>query len=431
MENGIDGVLIGRKKWQNWEGWRELLEELKRLPPVLLFERKLERAVGAKVLVKRVQSERREKSQSNWRELKKGDKKEKNYNLKQKSQLEQIYHTARLLIPWRKGPFQLKIQVEGIDNPFKSFSKWEESIIQPNSTNSLTGNLRESGANKNMSDNWENGNNRYQPTIGSFPQPITPPVIQPTINPIASLMDNNSTVLKSNYSSRYSKRSEFPFEFFIESEWDSSIKWNLIAPYIEIAGKKVVDIGCNNGYYLFQMGEMGAERLVGFDPSPLFYLQFRFINHFLQLPIEYYLLGVEDLVNFGEKWDLILCMGVLYHRPNPIETLKFLRRSLTPKGKVILDTLIIPGEEPVALTPYRYAKMKNVYFIPTLPGLKNWVKRAGFTNWKVIAIRKTDFQEQRQTEWIKGESLESFIKPDLSQTVEGFPPPTRAYLLLS
>ena len=215
---------------------------------------------------------------------------------------------------------------------------------------------------------------------------------------------------------------------FIDSEWRSDLKWEIVGPEIEGAGKEVVDVGCNNGYYLFRLWEQGPKYLAGWDPTPLFYLQFQFLNHFFQLPIDYFPLGVEQLPLTPNRWDLILCMGVLYHRPDPIRMLKELRQGLRPGGELILDTLIIPGEEEVALTPRRYGKMKNVYFIPTLPALFNWLDRAKFSRWRVIGIRRTTLEEQRKTDWIDGESLESFLTPDQSRTIEGYPPPTRAYL---
>ncbi|MGE4397703.1 MAG: DUF1698 domain-containing protein, partial [Sulfurimonas sp.] len=74
-----------------------------------------------------------------------------------------------------------------------------------------------------------------------------------------------------------------PFELFdtyIDSEWRSNLKYNLLRKHFNLKDKRVADIGCNNGYYLFRMQEDSPKSLVGFDPSPLYKTQFDFINHF-------------------------------------------------------------------------------------------------------------------------------------------------------
>ncbi|MGM0534385.1 MAG: tRNA 5-methoxyuridine(34)/uridine 5-oxyacetic acid(34) synthase CmoB, partial [Campylobacterota bacterium] len=154
---------------------------------------------------------------------------------------------------------------------------------------------------------------------------------------------------------------------FIDSEWQSFLKYNLLAPHFDVDGKSVADIGCNNGYYLFRMSGQGAKELVGFDPSALNLCQFDFLDRFIQSGIRYELLGVEHLPFYEQTFDLIFCLGVLYHRIDPIGTLKSLRRGLNKGGEMILDTFMIDGEQEVALTPRgRYSRMRNVFFIPTV-----------------------------------------------------------------
>ncbi|ACM93533.1 generic methyltransferase [Nautilia profundicola AmH] len=219
-------------------------------------------------------------------------------------------------------------------------------------------------------------------------------------------------------------------DLFIDTEWRSFIKWNIIKPHINLENKDVLDVGCNNGYYMFRMLEMNPKSITGFDPSALFNLQFEFINNFIKSDIEYKLLGVEHIPFYDKKFDTIFCLGVLYHRPDPITMLKELKAGLNPGGEVILDTLIIEGDEEIALCPVRYQKMKNVYFIPTLKALYNWIEKAKFKDVKFIGKRYTDLEEQRKTDWIEGESLNNFLNEDLTKTVEGYPPPLRVYLKL-
>ncbi|MDQ1264269.1 MAG: tRNA (mo5U34)-methyltransferase [Campylobacterota bacterium] len=222
------------------------------------------------------------------------------------------------------------------------------------------------------------------------------------------------------------------FDTYIDSEWQSFMKYNLLRKHFDLKDKRVADIGCNNGYYLFRMQEDNPKSLVGFDPSPLFKMQFDFINRFVKSKIVYELLGVEHLEFYEEKFDFIFCLGVLYHRSDPVSMLKSLYKGLEKGGEVILDTFYIEGEEEVCLSPRSsYSKIPNIYFVPTIKALQNWCERAGFSAFEVLETSVTNSAEQRKTSWIDGESLEDFLdKDDASKTVEGYPAPRRVYVKL-
>jgi len=224
-----------------------------------------------------------------------------------------------------------------------------------------------------------------------------------------------------------------PFQIsktFIDSEWKSNIKYDLLRPHFNLKDKIVGDIGCNNGYYLFRMMEDKPKRLVGFDPSAIPYCQFKFLDHFIDSGIKYELLGVEHVEHYEHKFDTLFCLGVIYHRADPIGSLKSLYKGLNYGGELILDTFMIDGEEELCLTPKkRYSKIPNIYFIPTVNALKNWCYRAGFETVEVLDIVKTKRDEQRRTEWINTQSLDDFLdENDESRTVEGYPAPKRVYI---
>lgn len=245
----------------------------------------------------------------------------------------------------------------------------------------------------------------------------------------------------------------------IDSEWQSYMKWDLLAPFVALNGARVADVGCNNGFYMLAMcakalqeaGESApysskgaCARIYGFDPSALFYCQFAFINHFVNLPITYELLGVQDLPSFTkkEKFDVIFCLGVLYHRSDVFACLRSLAQSLDKGGVAFIDTLIfdindvasaldssISGLPLVLSVRQSYAKMSNVYLLPSLSALEGWCERCGFECVEVLAIMPTTTQEQRKTRWIDSLSLEHFLDPnDSSKTIEGYPAPKRAYI---
>ena len=224
-----------------------------------------------------------------------------------------------------------------------------------------------------------------------------------------------------------------PFKIFdleIDSEWQSNIKYNLIRPFFDLKDKVVADIGCNNGYYMFRMLEDKPRKLIGFDPSPLTLHQFEFVNHFVKSDIVYEMLGVEHLEFYNHKFDFIFMLGVLYHRADPVGTLKSLARGLNSKGEILIDTFMIDGDEELCLTPNkRYSKIPNIYFIPTIPALKNWLERAGFEHIEVLATTVTTSEEQRKTIWSFDQSLEDFLdENDKTKTVEGYPAPKRVYV---
>ena len=124
-------------------------------------------------------------------------------------------------------------------------------------------------------------------------------------------------------------------------------------------------------------------------------------------------------------------MGVLYHRKSPLDHLSQLKSQLRKGGELVLETLVVDGDVNTVLVPAdRYAKMKNVYFIPSVDCLINWLQKTGFNNVRCVDVALTSLQEQRKTEWLENESLIDFLNPqDHDQTIEGYPAPKRAVIL--
>lgn len=233
-----------------------------------------------------------------------------------------------------------------------------------------------------------------------------------------------------------------PFSLFgqaIEAEWRSDRKWARIEPILPpLWNKRVLDVGCNNGYYLLRLlglAERRGERLgcaLGIDPSEAFCFAFQLFQRYLARPeLGYELLGIEHASLFGETFDIVLCLGIVYHQRDPLSALQSLRRCMRRGGLLVLESQAIEGEEPVALfPPDRYAKMRNVYFVPTASCLAAWAERAGFTNVRVVSFDRVTEEEQRRTELAPYESLSDFLDPaDPNRTVEGHPAPFRALVI--
>jgi tRNA (mo5U34)-methyltransferase len=140
---------------------------------------------------------------------------------------------------------------------------------------------------------------------------------------------------------------------------------------------------------------------------------------------------MEDVPRPLKAFDTTFSMGVLYHRKSPINHLMELKNLLAPKGELVLETLIIDGDENQVLVPKgRYAQMRNVWFIPSAKALELWLTKCGFKNVRTVDINQTNLKEQRATPWMHFHSLENYLDPnDINKTIEGYPAPKRVIVI--
>lgn len=215
----------------------------------------------------------------------------------------------------------------------------------------------------------------------------------------------------------------------IDSEWRSDLKWARLKDAIAPLGQRnVLDVGCGNGYYALQMRKAGAGAVIGIDPTLLYVMQFLAVNAFERNSGVFVIPArLQELPLPAPKFDTTFSMGVLYHQRSPIDHLQQLRQTLRPGGQLVLETIYVPGKESYACTPEnRYARMRNVWLLPTIAELTTWLKRTGFTDVEIIDKSITIIDEQRSTEWMNFESLAEALDPnDPTRTVEGWPAPHR------
>lgn len=231
-----------------------------------------------------------------------------------------------------------------------------------------------------------------------------------------------------------------PFALFgthIDTEWRSDWKWQRVQPHLApLAGRHVLDVGCGSGYHVWRMAGLGAASVLGIEPMWQYVLQFNLLKQWVDkiqpnaahvLP-----LTLEELPPLPACFDTVLSMGVLYHRRDPLQHLISLKNMLRSGGELLLETLVIDGDVNQMLMPEdRYCRMRNVWFLPSVPLLMRWCERLGFKRVRVVDLNRTTVQEQRQTAWMTYHSLAEALNPhDLSQTVEGLPAPLRVALLM-
>jgi tRNA (mo5U34)-methyltransferase len=227
-----------------------------------------------------------------------------------------------------------------------------------------------------------------------------------------------------------------PFNFFgihIDSEWQSWMKWDRVLPHISpLKGRKILDIGSGNGYYMFRAAAHDPLMVLGLDPQSLFYFQYLAVQKYLKQPTVFFLpITYKQLPVLGPYFNTVFLMGILYHRPNPIQVLQKIHESMEKHGELVVENLVLNSRDHLCLFPdKRYGKMRNVYFIPDLAVMESWLIRAGFTNIRCVDVTKTSMEEQRRTRWIQTESLNDFLDPhNPAKTVEGYPAPVRAVFI--
>ncbi|MCB1882829.1 MAG: TIGR04290 family methyltransferase [Geminicoccaceae bacterium] len=181
-----------------------------------------------------------------------------------------------------------------------------------------------------------------------------------------------------------------------------AFKWRRFADLIpaDLKGRTVLDIGCNAGFYAFEMKRRGAERVVGIDGDGRYLRQAAFAADALGLDVEFRELSVYEVDKMGERFDLVLFMGVLYHLRHPLLALDLIHAHAT--SDLLVFQSLLRGEEgvlPVAddhgfeetavfgregypvlhFVEHRYAGDPTNWWIPNRACAEAMLRSAGFS----------------------------------------------------
>lgn len=221
----------------------------------------------------------------------------------------------------------------------------------------------------------------------------------------------------------------------LDSEWRGDMKWDRLKNHISpLQGKNVLDVGSGNGYFTYLIAMQGTDIALGIEPFLLFNYQFQAIRSLIKQPPKAYILPLKlEQMPDNSSFDSVFSMGVLYHQKDHRLHLQQLKNVMADEAELILETLIIDQKYGDQIIPEgRYARMRNIWCLPSTDTVHIWLEDAGFKNIKLISVTKTTPEEQRATHWIgdNTQSIKDFLDPnDDNLTIEGLPAPKRAIFI--
>src|SRR5690349_6264765 len=131
-----------------------------------------------------------------------------------------------------------------------------------------------------------------------------------------------------------------------------AVKWRRFAHALpeDLSGLSVLDIGCNGGFYSLEMKRRGAARVLGIDFDEDYLSQARFAAALRGADIEFRRLSVYDVAALGERFDIVLFLGVLYHLRHPLLALDLIHQHVA-RDLLVYQSLQRGSPEIPAIAP--------------------------------------------------------------------------------
>ncbi len=146
------------------------------------------------------------------------------------------------------------------------------------------------------------------------------------------------------------------------------VKWDRFRGSIpqNLKGKSVLEIGCNAGFYAFEMKKREADRVVGIDTDRTYLCQAEFMRETLKLDVEFRELSVYDVSELREQFDLVLFLGVLYHLRHPLLALDLLRQHVT-RDLLVVQSMLRGSSKTEEIEPDYSFWESEVFCQPSFP----------------------------------------------------------------
>jgi tRNA (mo5U34)-methyltransferase len=181
-----------------------------------------------------------------------------------------------------------------------------------------------------------------------------------------------------------------------------AVKWRQFSSALpeDLRGRSVLDVGCNGGFYSIAMKQRGADRVVGIDWDERYLAQARFAAEVMSVEVEFRKLSVYDVATLGERFDVVLFMGVLYHLRHPLLALDLLHEHVT-RDLLVFQSMLRGAEavEPLAadypfaeddiftsagyprlhFVEQKYSGDQTNWWIPNRAAAEAMLRSAGFT----------------------------------------------------
>src|SRR3954454_15792517 len=187
-----------------------------------------------------------------------------------------------------------------------------------------------------------------------------------------------------------------------------NVKWQRFAHALpdDLSGLSVLDIGCNAAFYSIEMKRRGAERVVAVDFDEHYLAQAKFAAEVLSVDIEFQKLSVYDVASLGERFDVVIFMGVLYHLRHPLLALDLIHDHVA--GDLLIFQSMQRGSSQLLAVEEDYDFNRTEHFFESAYPKLHFIERqyAGdWTNWWVpnracteAMLRSAGFSIDKQIE---------------------------------